>query len=186
LPFNTLSDGTRNFFAIISDVAYKCVILNPHLKQDALSTTNGVVLIDELDLHLHPEWQRIIINILRDTFPNIQFITTTHSPFLIQETGKEQLIILKDNNIDKITSGNNLSIEDIAEEFQYVPNPQWSTKRNEMFDLAAKYYKALKEKKETPKMKQELDDVMKLFSVDTAFYSIIEQEKIIQEYKKGK
>ena len=186
LPFNALSDGMRNFFAIVSDVAYKSVTLNPHLKNEVLIKTSGVVIIDELDLHLHPEWQRKIINILQETFPNIQFITTTHSPFLIQETGREQLIVLKDNNIDKITSGNNLSIEDIAEQIQYVSIPQWSSKRREMFELASKYYKALKEGKNVYELKQKLDDVMKLFSVDTAFYSIIEQEKIIQEHKKDK
>jgi len=60
LPFNSLSDGTRNFFAIIADMAYMCLTLNPHLKERALKETEGVVLIDELDLHLHPEWQRKI------------------------------------------------------------------------------------------------------------------------------
>ncbi len=185
LPFNSLSDGMRNFFAIVSDIAYKCITLNPHLQDEALLKTSGVVLIDELDLHLHPEWQRKIINVLQETFPNIQFIATTHSPFLIQETGREQLIILKDNKVERITSGNNLSIEDIAEQLQYVQNPQWSLKRQEMFELASKYYQALKEGKDVKELKQRLDNVMKLFSVDTAFYGIIEQERIIQEHKKN-
>ncbi|MEN9443504.1 MAG: hypothetical protein RIS47_394, partial [Bacteroidota bacterium] len=89
LPFNSLSDGTRNFFAILADMAYKCITLNPHLKEQALEETEGVVLIDELDLHLHPDWQRKIIKVLTNTFPKIQFIATTHSPFLIQETGQD-------------------------------------------------------------------------------------------------
>ncbi len=186
LPFGLLSDGTRNFFAIISDIAYKCVTLNPHLKEQALIETEGIVLIDELDLHLHPGWQRKIINVLVNTFPKIQFIATTHSPFLIQETGQEQLIILKNNTIEKIGNGCNLSIEDIAEELQYVYNPQWSKARQKMFDLAGKYYKAVKEGTDTPEMKNELDKVMEPFSLDTAFYSIIEQEKIVQKYKKDK
>ncbi len=183
LPFNSLSDGTRNFFAIIADMAYKCVTLNPHLKERALVETEGVVLIDELDLHLHPEWQRKIIKVLKDTFPMIQFIATTHSPFLIQETGKEQLIILKNNTIHKITSGANLSIEDIAEELQYVVNPQWSKSRQEMFKKAKEYYKAVKEKRDTPEMKADLVNSMKPFGLDTAFYAIVEQEKIIEDYK---
>jgi predicted ATP-binding protein involved in virulence len=185
LPFNSLSDGTRNFFAIVADMAYKCVILNPHLKENALLETEGVVLIDELDLHLHPEWQRRIIKVLRDTFPKVQFIATTHSPFLIQETGQGQLIILKNNSIHKITSGANLSIEDIAEELQYVINPQWSKSRQEMFEKAKTYYKAVKEGTDTPEMKQELDEAMKPFGLDTAFYAIVEQEKIIEEYKRN-
>ncbi|MCK5538304.1 MAG: AAA family ATPase [Bacteroidales bacterium] len=184
LPFTSLSDGTRNYFAIIADIAYKCVTLNPHLKDLALRKTEGVVLIDELDLHLHPEWQRKIIHSLRETFPNVQFITTTHSPFLIQETANEQLIVLKDCNIDAISSGINLSIEDIAEELQKVKNPQWSKSRQKMSEIASKYYKAVKSGNDTPEMKQELDEAMKPFAKDTAFYSILEQEKIKTEYKK--
>lgn len=186
LPFNSLSDGTRNFFAIIADIAYKCVTLNPFLEVRALIETKGVVLIDELDLHLHPEWQRKIIKALRETFPKVQFIATTHSPFLIQETGEDQLIILDNNKVDKVGSGINLSIEDIAEELQEVDNPQWSKSRQEMFEVASKYYKAVKEGTDTPEMKYELDEAMKPFSLDTAFYAIIEQEKIVQEYKKNK
>jgi predicted ATP-binding protein involved in virulence len=186
LPFNSLSDGTRNFFAILADMAYKCITLNPQLKGKALEETEGVVLIDELDLHLHPEWQRRIIKVLKDTFPKIQFIATTHSPFLIQETGQGQLIILKNNAIHKITSGVNLSIEDIAEELQYVINPQWSKSRQEMFEKAEEYYRAVKEGIDTPQMKIELDEAMKPFALDTAFYAIVEQEKIIEEYKKNK
>jgi predicted ATP-binding protein involved in virulence len=185
LPFNSLSDGTRNFFAIIADMAYMCLTLNPHLKERALKETEGVVLIDELDLHLHPEWQRKIINILKDTFPNIQFVVTTHSPFLIQETGRDQLIILKDSQIHKITSAANLSIEDIAEELQLVENPQWSKSRQDMFQKAKEYYKAVKEERDTPEMKAILDEAMKPFALDTAFYAIVEQEKIIQKYNKN-
>ena len=185
LPFNSLSDGTRNFFAIIADMAYMCLTLNPHLKERALKETEGVVLIDELDLHLHPDWQRKIINILRDTFPKVQFVVTTHSPFLIQQAGQDQLIILKDNKIHKITSAANLSIEDIAEELQFVENPQWSKSRQEMFQKAKEYYKAVKEKRDTPEMKAMLDEAMKPFALDTAFYAIVEQEKIIQKYNKN-
>lgn len=186
LPFNSLSDGTRNFFAIIADMAYMCITLNPHLKERALEETGGVVLIDELDLHLHPEWQRKIITVLRDTFPKIQFIATTHSPFLIQETGKEQLIILKNSKVLKITSAANLSIEDIAEELQFVENPQWGKLRQEMFEKAREYYMAVKKGNDTPEMKAELDEAMKPFAIDTAFYAIVEQEKIIQNYNKYK
>ncbi len=186
LPFNALSDGTRNFFAIIADMAYKCVTLNPQLKEKALTETEGIVLIDELDLHLHPEWQRKIIEVLRTTFPKIQFVATTHSPFLIQEAGLDQLIILKDSKVEKVASGINLSIEDIAQDLQHVFNPQWSKSRREMFDIASNYYKAVKEGKETPEMKANLDKAMKPFGLDTAFYAIVEQEKIIEEYKKSK
>ncbi|MBT3209843.1 MAG: AAA family ATPase [Bacteroidetes bacterium] len=183
LPFHSLSDGTRNFLAIIGDISYKCVTLNPHLKNNALLKTRGIVLIDELDLHLHPDWQQRIIHSLRNTFPNIQFIVTSHSPFLIQETGINQLIMLKDNSVEKIGSAINLSIEDIAEEIQYVENPQWSKTRQKMFEVAGEYYKAVNEGTDTDEMKDKLDEVMLPFANDTAFYSIIEQLKIKKERK---
>ncbi len=186
LPFNSLSDGTRNFLAIIGDMAYKCVTLNPHLKEEVLIQTDGTVLIDELDLHLHPEWQRKIIQSLRNTFPNIQFIVTSHSPFLIQETALNQLIILKNSSVEKKGSAINLSIEDIAEEIQNVENPQWSKSRQKMFEIAKKYYEAVSESKDTVEMKKELDKVMLPFANDTAFYAVIEQLNIKKDYKNNK
>jgi len=114
LPFLYLSDGTRNFFALVADMALKCVTLNPHLREDVLRKTQGIVLIDELDLHLHPEWQKNIVSVLKKTFPSVQFIATTHSPFLVQEA--EYLIKLKDNSIEGVSDAVNMSLEDIAEE----------------------------------------------------------------------
>ncbi|MCI5168231.1 MAG: hypothetical protein D3903_19620 [Candidatus Electrothrix sp. GM3_4] len=188
LPFTYLSDGTRNFFALIADIAFKCVTLNPHLKEHALQETTGIVLIDELDLHLHPEWQRKIISGFKKTFPKVQFITTTHSPFLIQETEAYQLIKLKDNALSARGQGNNLSIEDIAEELQDVKNPQWSKARQYMFDVATKYYQAVKGGMDTAEMKAEFDKAMKPFAHDTALYAVIEQEKIVttQPNEKGR
>ena len=79
VAFQHLSDGYRNVVAMVADLAIKAIMLNPHLGTSALTETPGVVLIDELDLHLHPKWQRRIIEDLRRTFPKIQFICTTHS-----------------------------------------------------------------------------------------------------------
>ncbi|TKG95163.1 AAA family ATPase [Puteibacter caeruleilacunae] len=184
LPFSYLSDGTRNFLALIADIAYKCVTLNPHLKENALLETTGIVLIDELDLHLHPEWQKRIIKGLRDTFPKVQFVCTTHSPFLIQETEANQLIKLKGSEIEYVGQANNQSIEDIAEEHQDVENPQWSKKRQIMYEVAKEYYSAVKEGTDTPELKEKFDEAMKPFANDTALYAVIDQEKIKAEYKK--
>ena len=84
LPFRMLSDGYRNVIKIILDIATRMCILNPYLKGDALKKTPGVVLIDEVDLSLHPTWQKRIIRILKEQFPRIQLICATHSPFIIQ------------------------------------------------------------------------------------------------------
>ena len=71
-----MSDGYRNMIGMIADIAYRCIKLNPHLGVDALKETNGLVLIDELDLHLHPSWQKAIVHELTTSFPKIQFVAT--------------------------------------------------------------------------------------------------------------
>jgi predicted ATP-binding protein involved in virulence len=186
LPFQNLSDGTRNFFALLSDIAYKAITLNPHLKENVLTETEGIVLIDELDLHLHPEWQKRIVDSLKNTFPKIQFICTTHSPFIIQAAEPNELLIIKDNNIRENNSGVNLSIEDIAELHQKVENPQWSKKRQTLYQLAPQYYEAIRNNTLTNELKEEFEKAVKPFTMDTAFFSVIEEEKILQEYLKNK
>lgn len=94
-PFNNLSDGMRSMLAMVGDIARKAAILNPHLGSNALTETPGVVLIDELDLHLHPRWQRHVIEDLRRTFPKIQFFAATHSPQIISEIQPESLLLLR-------------------------------------------------------------------------------------------
>jgi predicted ATP-binding protein involved in virulence len=89
-----LSDGQRIMLTLVGDLAKRAATLNPHLGNAALRDTPGVVLIDELDLHLHPKWQRRVIRDLKTTFPSIQFITTTHSPQLIGEARAEEIRVL--------------------------------------------------------------------------------------------
>jgi len=91
LQFRQLSDGYRNIIGMVADIAYRCLKLNPHLGKNAVKETPGIVLIDELDLHLHPNWQRRIIEDLKNTFPSIQFVATTHSPFIIQSLREDEL-----------------------------------------------------------------------------------------------
>lgn len=93
-PFANLSDGERNMLALAGDLAVRMARLNPQLGDQVLCETPGVVLIDELDLHLHPNWQRHIVRDLMQTFPKVQFIATTHSPQIISEVQPECLIQL--------------------------------------------------------------------------------------------
>ncbi|MCK5719643.1 MAG: AAA family ATPase, partial [Thiomargarita sp.] len=79
IPVSMLSDGVRSMLAMIADIAYRCTKLNPHLS-NAPKETKGIVLIDEIEMHLHPKWQQTIIPNLQEAFPKIQFIITTHSP----------------------------------------------------------------------------------------------------------
>lgn len=85
LPFNLLSDGVRCTLAMVMEIAFRCCLLNPHLGAEAPRRTKGVVLIDEIDLHLHPSWQIHILNDLRAVFPEIQFIVSTHAPLVISK-----------------------------------------------------------------------------------------------------
>lgn len=78
-----MSDGEKCLFALIGDLARRLAIANP-ARENALQG-EGIVLIDEIDLHLHPAWQRRVIKQLTDTFPNCQFIVSTHSPQVFGE-----------------------------------------------------------------------------------------------------
>ncbi len=103
-PLSNLSDGQRMLLAMVADIAIKAVTLNAHrLPADTLDPegellvlkqTPGVVLIDELDLHLHPSWQRRVVADLKRTFPAIQFVCTSHSPQVIGEVPPEQIRII--------------------------------------------------------------------------------------------
>ncbi|MGM3307190.1 AAA family ATPase [Anabaena sp. WFMT] len=99
LIINQLSDGEKCLLAMVGDLARRLAIANPSL-EDPLQGF-GVVLIDEIELHLHPKWQREIIPALTRTFPNCQFIVTTHSPQVISEVKPEGIYILKktDNGV---------------------------------------------------------------------------------------
>lgn len=94
LPFENLSDGQRNMVAMVGDIAIKAAKLNPHLGRKVLKETPGIVLIDELDLHLHPRWQRRVAHDLKRTFPKMQFFCTTHSPQIIGEVPKEEIMLV--------------------------------------------------------------------------------------------
>jgi predicted ATP-binding protein involved in virulence len=83
LPLDRLSDGIRNMVALVADIAHRCVRLNPHLGEAAASETPGVLLIDEIDMHLHPSWQQLVIGLLQKAFPTVQIIATTHSPHVL-------------------------------------------------------------------------------------------------------
>ncbi|MEA5580341.1 AAA family ATPase [Nodularia harveyana UHCC-0300] len=93
LIVNQLSDGEKCLLAMVGDLARRLAIANPGL-HDPLQGT-GVVLIDEIELHLHPKWQRGIIPDLTRTFPNCQFIVTTHSPQVISDVKPEGIYILE-------------------------------------------------------------------------------------------
>lgn len=94
IPLNNLSDGYKGTISLIADIAYRMANLNPQLLDRVLSETEGIVLIDEVDLHLHPKWQQRIIADLRRVFPKVQFIVSTHAPAVINSVRNDNLVIL--------------------------------------------------------------------------------------------
>ncbi len=86
-----LSDGEKCTLALLGDLARRLILANP--SADNPLEGDGIVLIDEIELHMHPSWQRRILHVLKNTFPNIQFIVTTHSPQVLGEAGDDYNII---------------------------------------------------------------------------------------------
>ena len=92
LTVSQLSDGEKCLLAMVGDLARRLAIANP-LRDNPLHG-EGIVLIDEIDLHIHPAWQRMVIPRLTETFPNCQFLVSTHSPHVITHVRPENLFLL--------------------------------------------------------------------------------------------
>ncbi|APC69666.1 AAA family ATPase [Ralstonia pseudosolanacearum] len=94
LPVELLSDGIRNMIGMVADIAFRATKLNPHLGGDAARETPGIALIDEVDMHLHPSWQQVVLQSLLRAFPRVQFIVTTHSPQVLSTVPSRSIRIL--------------------------------------------------------------------------------------------
>jgi predicted ATP-binding protein involved in virulence len=94
LPVSVLSDGIRNTVALIADVAYRCAVLNPHLGDNVARLTPGVLIIDEVDMHLHPSWQQLVVDLLRKAFPSLQMVLSTHSPQVLSTVDRRSIRIV--------------------------------------------------------------------------------------------
>jgi predicted ATP-binding protein involved in virulence len=95
LPLQFLSDGIKNMVSLVADLAYRCVRLNPHLGLDAAQQTAGVVMIDEIDMHLHPRWQQVVVELFKKAFPKVQLIVTTHSPQVLSTVDYESIRLIR-------------------------------------------------------------------------------------------
>ena len=89
LEIDQLSGGYKAVLSVVADIAKRLSIANPYAENPL--EEEAVILIDELDLHLHPKWQKTIVDDLKRTFPNCQFIISTHSPFIIQALSANEL-----------------------------------------------------------------------------------------------
>ena len=109
-----LSDGYKTMLGLVIDLSSRMAQANAHL-DDPLSS-EAIILIDEIDLHLHPSWQQHILKDLTRTFPNTQFIVTTHSPHVVSSVNVEQLTVLENHKRKSVDYSYGLSIERILED----------------------------------------------------------------------
>jgi predicted ATP-binding protein involved in virulence len=152
LSVEQLSDGEKCTLSLIGDLARRLSLANPSKKNPLHG--EGVVLIDEIELHMHPAWQRDILSKLKITFPNIQFIITTHSPQVLGEVGDDFTIfslIIKNGDLEYSKTGPLIGWDSnyILEDFMYTTSLSLQTKGmiNSMYDdYKNGDYKAAKEK----------------------------------------
>ncbi len=185
LPLQYFSDGERNMIGMIADMAYRAAVLNPFFGAEAAQKTPGVVLIDELDLHLHPEWQQTVVAQLKRTFPKVQFIATSHSPFIIQSITKADRILSLDNARGNTEDVAHMGVEEIASEWQGVAQPERSKHYFDQIDAAEVYFEKLEEAKsapheQRPALMEELDrlmDAMERRGYDAAYQASLRLER---------
>ncbi len=94
LDLSQLSDGERGILAVLLDLCRRLCQANPGLENPARDA-QAIVLIDELELHMHPRWQREVVSRLMATFPKCQFVATTHSPQIVSEVQPENMLLLR-------------------------------------------------------------------------------------------
>ncbi len=156
VPLPQMSDGYKSTISLIGDIAYRMAVLNPQLGMDVIDKTDGIVLIDEVDLHLHPAWQHRILGDLQEIFPNVQFIVTTHAPAVISSAKSENLVILKNYEVsDPGTEIYGNDVNSILKDIMGV-----AERNPAIADLFARFYLLLNEGQydRAEKILDEIDD----------------------------
>ena len=182
LDLSQLSDGERSFLAMVCDLGRRLALANP-MMENPLSGY-GIVLIDELELHLHPTWQLEIVEKLRSTFPNIQFITTTHSPFIVQ-TAREGELIKLDGELAVEPAGRTL--EEVARLVMDVTNTERSPRFVEMLNTARRYFQLVDEEDvaddpaRREQIQNELISMLAPFTDNPAYIALLERKGHIVE-----
>ena len=179
-PFDELSDGQRRLAGLFMEIAVRASSLNSHLGDRCVAETPGLVLIDELDMHLHPKWQRSVIDDLLAAFPKLQFIVASHSPFLIQ-SALERGIVIDASTGGQVDSMDH-SIEDIAETVMGVEQPQRSRRFLEKRRLAQDYLELMETPTSTPEereaLKLQLDEALADFADDPAAAAWLKMQSV--------
>jgi predicted ATP-binding protein involved in virulence len=173
LELSQLSAGEKMILSMVIDIAHRLTLANPSLENPIQG--NGVVLIDEIDLHLHPQWQQTIVQALIATFPNIQFIITTHSPLVLSNISKEYINIIEDGQIE-----HNLP-NTFGKDANHILNQIFKTDERTP-DIKHKLQECsrLLDKGETEKGKLLLDELIKILGEDDP--DIVEAKTFLHFY----
>lgn len=161
MKVSQLSDGIKNMLGMVADIAYRCALLNSHLGTQAAEETTGVVMIDEVDMHLHPQWQQTVLSSLTQAFPRLQFIVTTHSPQVLTTAPAECIRVINQGQVNTAPKGSQGAEASrlLKTIFNVEPRPpqQENTKKlNSYIDLV------YEDKWDTPdakQLRQELDTI---------------------------
>lgn len=158
LPLSHLSTGIRITAGLVIDLASRMARGNPGLGfGELLSEVPGVVLIDEIDLHLHPQWQQEIVGLLRRAFPLVQFIVSTHSPQVLSTVEARQIRVIDGDSVHSVDYANGLRSDIVLRSVLGTdPEPDVEPRR-----LLAKYLEHIGRgeglSKETQALRAELD-----------------------------
>ncbi len=163
LRIEQMSDGYKIIIAMVADIASRMSEANPDMENPL--ATSGIILIDEIDLHLHPKWQRLVVGQLMNTFPNIQFILTTHSPIIVAgASDKAQIIHLDtEEGSDTLTVYQNLDTLNIGQillselfGLSSLRSPKWDKKIKKRDSLLGKATLTSEEEKELAELNEQL------------------------------
>lgn len=130
MPVNYLSAGYQSLLWMLMEISFRIALLNPEMSD--YSQAEGIVLIDEIDMHLHPRWQWKILDALHNSFPKIQFIAATHSPIIISSFKDAKLLSIGQNGVEELSGAYAYSIDDVVAYKQGssgIPQELWQRKK---------------------------------------------------------
>ena len=127
---NYLSAGYQSLLWMLMEISFRIALLNPEMAD--YSQAEGIVLIDEIDMHLHPRWQWKILDALHSSFPKVQFIAATHSPIIISSFRDAKLLSIGQNGVEELSGAYAYSIDDVVAYKQGssgIPQELWQRKK---------------------------------------------------------
>ena len=159
-------------------------MLNGWLGENAVKETPGVVMIDEVDLYLHPHWQRHVLDDLQKAFPKIQFIVSTHSPFIVQSVDSQNIITL--DGAKSSISPSNRGIEEVAANEMGISDENLRSKKyRKKEELAKRYYELVDRGENNPDEIEEVRSNLEQLELDEDLMNDPALKALLQ-FKRGR